>query len=201
MGRTFGGLLSFLILSWPRSADKNMGSSLPVGSGRAYNSHAGPSGAYPVREVRGSLAPSESTARLRTIVVPTDGSHASMQAVALACEIARKNKGRVLVVHVVEVKRTLALDAQLEKEESAGDEMLSRAEQVARKDGFQVEGEILHAREAGPAIVDEAIERSADLIVLGMAYKQPGQFQLGHVVHYVLKNAPCEVWVCRHPVE
>jgi len=38
--------------------------------------------------------------------------------------------------------------------------------------------------------------------VLGMTYTQPfGQFELGRVVQYVLRNAPCEVWVCRHPVE
>ena len=148
------------------------------------------------------MAPSESTAHVRTIVVPTDGSHASMQAVALACDIARKNKGRVYVIHVIEVKRTLPLDAQLEPEEAAGDEVLMRAEEVARKQSFQIEGEILHAREAGPAIVDEATERGADLIVLGMTYTQPfGQFELGRVVQYVLRNAPCEVWVCRHPVE
>jgi nucleotide-binding universal stress UspA family protein len=135
-------------------------------------------------------------------MVPVDGSHASMQAVALACDIARKNKGKVYVVHVIEVKRTLPLEAQLEPEEAAGDEILSRAEQVAREQNFDVEGEILHAREASPAIVDEAIERGVDLIILGMEYPQPfGEFQLGRVVQYVLKSAPCEVWVCRHPVE
>jgi nucleotide-binding universal stress UspA family protein len=135
-------------------------------------------------------------------MVPVDGSHAGMQAVALACDIARKNKGKVYVVHVVEVRRTLPLDAQLESEEAAGDEILSRAQQVAREQGFDVEGEILHAREASPAIVDEAIERGVDLIILGMAYQQPfGEFQLGRVVQYVLRSAPCEVWVCRHPAE
>ena len=30
-----------------------------------------------------------------------------MQAVALACDIARKNKGNVYIVHVIEVKRNL----------------------------------------------------------------------------------------------
>lgn len=135
-------------------------------------------------------------------MVPVDGSHASMQAVALACDIARNNKGQVFVVHVIEVKRTLPLDAQLEAEEAAGDEILARAERVAREQTFDVEGEILHAREASPAIVDEAIERGVDLIILGMGYQQPfGEFQLGRVVQYVLKSAPCEVWVCRHPAE
>jgi nucleotide-binding universal stress UspA family protein len=135
-------------------------------------------------------------------MVPVNGSHASLQAVAVACDVARKNKAKLYVVHVIEVKRTLPLDAQLEQEAAAGEDVLSQAERVAREQDFDVEGEILQAREAGPAIVDEAIERGVDLIVLGMEYRQPfGEFQLGRIVQYVLKSAPCEVWVCRHPVQ
>ena len=144
----------------------------------------------------------ESTGHLRSIVVPVDGSHASMQAVALACDIARKNKGRVYALHVIEVKRTLALDAPLQPEEDAGEGILAEAERVARKQGFEIQGEILHAREAGPAIVDDAIERQADLIILGVPYQQVfGDFEVGRIPQYVLRSATCEVWLCRHPVE
>lgn len=125
-----------------------------------------------------------------------------MQAVALACDIARKNKGDVYVVHVIEVNRNLPLTAEIESAEKEGDEILANAEQVSREQGFNVEGAILHAREASPAIVDEAIERNVDLIIMGTDYTQPfGEFQLGSVVQYVLKSAPCEVWLCRHQVE
>ena len=124
-----------------------------------------------------------------------------MKAVALASDIARKNKGRVFVVHVIEVKRTLPLDAPMVAEEAAGDAILAQAEEVARKQGFQVEGEILHAREAGPAIVDEAIERGAELIIVGVDYQQLfGDFQLPRVAQAVLKGAPCQVWICRDAV-
>ncbi len=125
-----------------------------------------------------------------------------MQAVALACDIARKNKGDVYVVHVIEVDRNLPLTAEIESAEKAGDEILANAEQVSREQGFSVEGAILHAREASPAIVDEAIERNVDLIIMGTDYTQPfGEFQWGSVVQYVLNRAPCEVWLCRHQVE
>ena len=135
-------------------------------------------------------------------MVPVDGSHASLQAVALACDIARKNKGSVSVVHVIEVKRTMPLDAELETEAAAGEEVLAQAARVAREQDFDVDSEILQAREASHAIVDEAIERGADLIILGMEYQQPfGEFQLGRVIQHVLRSAPCEVWVCRHPVQ
>jgi len=148
------------------------------------------------------LPPAESTAHVNAILVPVDGSHASMQAVALACDIAKKNKGKVYVVHVIEVKRNLPLTAEVEPEETAGDEILARAEQVSRDQGYKVEGEILHAREASSAIVDEAIERGVDLIILGTGYQQPfGEFELGSVVQYVLRSAPCEVWLCRHSAE
>ncbi len=135
-------------------------------------------------------------------MVPVDGSHASLQAVALACDIARKNKGQVFVVHVIEVKRTLPLDAELEPEAAAGEEVLSQAARVAREQDFDADSEILQAREASHAIVDEAIERGVDLIILGMDYEQPfGDFQLGRVIQHVMRSAPCEVWVCRHPVQ
>jgi len=146
--------------------------------------------------------PAESLESLRTILVPVDGSHSSMEAVDLACDLARRNKGKVFVVSVIEVERHLPLDAQLESEEADWDDILAQAEAVAKKRGHAVECEILHAREAGPAIVDEAIERQADLVVLGSEYRQPfGEFELGKVVQYVLRSAPCEVWVCRHPAE
>lgn len=146
------------------------------------------------------MAPRESTAHFSSILVPVDGSNASLQAVALACDIARKNKGTVYVVHVIEVKRTLPLDASLDSEAITGEEILARAEEVAREQKLDVRSEIIQAREASHAIVDEAMARSVDLVILGMEYQQPfGEFQLGRLIEHVMKSAPCEVWVCRHP--
>ena len=140
------------------------------------------------------------TAHLRSIMVPVDGSNASLVAVALACDIARRNKGKVYVVHVIEVKRTMPLDAALEPEAAASDEIISRAEEMGRELRCQVEGAILQARQAGHAIVDEAIERGADLVIMGLERQGAfGEFQLGSITDYVLRNAPCEVWVCRQP--
>ena len=60
--------------------------------------------------------------------------------------------------------------------------------------GCAPEADLLRAREVGPAIIDEAIEREADLILIGVSYKRHfGQFSLGDVLPYVLKNAPCRV--------
>ena len=148
------------------------------------------------------MAAADPTTGMKVILVPTDGSHASMRAVALACSIARRNKGKVYVVHVIEVKRSLPLDAELDPEAGEGERILLQAEKAAHEQDFEVQSELLQAREAGHAVVDEAVERGVDTIILGVDYKRPfGEFQLGRLTQYVLKNAPCLVWICRQSAE
>ena len=135
-----------------------------------------------------------------SFLVPCNGSTAAYEALALACMQATRNKGRVFVVHVIEVKRTLPLDAEMTVEAQRGEEILTEAEQIGEQLGLRVEGELLQAREAGHAIVDEAIERGIDVIVLGTEYTRPfGEYQEGRTVQFVMKHAPCQVWVFRMP--
>jgi nucleotide-binding universal stress UspA family protein len=148
-----------------------------------------------------TLAETDPLAGVRSILVPVDGSPASMDAVRLACTLAKRNKGKVYAVHVIEVKRSLPLDAELSEEATNGEDVLLRAERVAADADFKIEGELLQAREAGHAIVDEAMERSVDLILMGAEHKAPlGEYQMGRLTQYVLKAAPCNVWLWRHPV-
>jgi nucleotide-binding universal stress UspA family protein len=61
---------------------------------------------------------------------------------------------------------------------------------------------LLQARDVAAAIVDEATERGADLLVVGLPYRKRfgGEFAIGRSVPYVLQNAPCSVWVVREPM-
>ena len=140
---------------------------------------------------------------VRSILVPVDGSAASLDAVSLACSIAKRHKGgKVYAVHVIEVRRSLPLDAELSEEASSGEDVLSAAERVAAEADFRIEGELLQAREAGHAIVDEATERSVDLILMGSEHKSRyGEYQIGRLAQYVLKAAPCNVWLWRRPIQ
>jgi nucleotide-binding universal stress UspA family protein len=122
--------------------------------------------------------------------------------VSLACSIAKRAKGEVHVVYIIEVKRTLPLDADLPPEAERGEMVLEQAERVAESFDLQFQADLLQARDVGPTIVDEARERGADLILLGVTYKKRfGEFDLGRTAPYVLKHAGCRVWVCRQPVE
>ncbi len=88
-----------------------------------------------------------------------------------------------------------------DSEARRGEQLLRRAEEAASRADYKVTGELLQAREAGPAIVDEARDRGVDAIVLGIGYKRlVGDFQVGRTADYVLKHAPCQVWVVRQAV-
>jgi len=128
------------------------------------------------------------------ILVPVIGTEADEDAIRLACRLARKDKGRIWAFYVITVKRSLPLEAEIESEIKKAEGILDHVESVAEEQDYEVETDVLQAREAGPAIVDEAVERDIDLILMGVTYKRRfGQFSLGSVVPYVLKNAPCRV--------
>ena len=128
------------------------------------------------------------------ILVPVIGTEADDEAVKLACRLAKKDKGKIWAVYVVTIKRTLPLDAELESEIREAEEVLDHAESIAEEQDYEVETDLLQAREAGPTIIDEAVAHEIDLILMGVTYKRHfGQFSLGSVVPYVLKNAPCRV--------
>jgi len=128
------------------------------------------------------------------ILVPVVGTEADEEAIRLACRLTKKNKGKIYAVYVITIKRTLPLDAEIEPEIRQGEEILDRIERVAEEQDCEIETDLLQARDAGPAIIDETVERGVDLILIGVKYKRRfGQFYLGSVVPYVLKNAPCRV--------
>ena len=133
--------------------------------------------------------------------MPVNGNQTDDEAVALACDVARQHKAAVFAIYVIEVKRTLPLDVDLPPEAARGDAVLARAEERAEEWSVDLNTELLQARDVGTAIVDEAIERQVDLIVMGVSYKRKyGEFDLGRTATYVLKNAQCRVWLVRAAV-
>lgn len=149
-----------------------------------------------------SVKTKEAPITYKSILVPVNGSEASLMAVEFACNLAKKSRGKVHVVHVIEVRRSLPLDADLVPEAQRGEDILSQAEMAAKRQDFEVEGDLLQARDAGHAIVDEAVERQADAIVVGVPFRRPfGDFEMGRVPSHVLKTAPCEVILLRMPAE
>lgn len=122
--------------------------------------------------------------------------------VSLAVELGRATHAELIGVHVVEVGWSMPLDADLAAKSDAAQRILDHAELAAESLKSSLETILLQAREVGAALVDEASEREADLLLIGLPYRKRfgGDFAMGRTIPYVLKHAPCEVWVVREPI-
>ena len=117
-------------------------------------------------------------------------------------EVAKAHKAELIGVHVVEVDWSMPLDMDIAGRSDDIQQVLDLAEGTAESVGVSLESVLLQARDVGAALVDEAVERAADLLVVGLAYRTKfgGDFAIGRTIPYVLKNAPCAVWVVREPI-
>ena len=138
----------------------------------------------------------------RRAVLALSGSPTDATIVRLAAELARATKAELIGVHVVEVDWTLPLDADIAGRSEEAQRVLDMAEGVADTVKATLEPVLLQARDVGAALVDEAAERDADLLVCGLPYKRRfgGDFAIGRTIPYIFKNAPCAVWVVREPI-
>src|SRR5256884_5230591 len=116
----------------------------------------------------------------------------------MACRITISQVCRLYGVHIIEVNRPLPLGAVLDDVVERGEQILDEVEKLAAASQLQVETELVQARDTGPALVDEAVEWGADLIVMGLPYKRRfGEVNLRKTVPYVLKKATCPVKLVR----
>jgi nucleotide-binding universal stress UspA family protein len=138
--------------------------------------------------------------KFKRILVPVSHDRASEESLRLACLIARQSKARLYVVHVIEVKRALPLDAAVATDLRESEEILKRAEDICADEDCEVETDLLQAREVSDAIIEEAETREVDLIVLGTDYKV--RFGFHHVSDTVIRsfrNAKCRVLLLQEP--
>jgi nucleotide-binding universal stress UspA family protein len=139
---------------------------------------------------------------LRRAVLGLGGSPVDLLVIDFACKLARADRTRLVAVYVVEVDWRHGLDDELVNDREKASRTLDVAEGIAEREKVDLETQLLQARDVGAALVDEAVALEADAIVLGLPYKVRfgGDFAIGEVIPYVLKNAPCRVLVIREPV-
>ena len=103
--------------------------------------------------------------QFRRAVIALSGARTDRPIVALAAELARTGHAELVGVHVVEIDWTLPLDADVAGRSEDAQRVLDIAETTAEAVRYRLETVLLQARDVGAAIVDEASERRADLII------------------------------------
>jgi nucleotide-binding universal stress UspA family protein len=142
------------------------------------------------------------TSAFRRAILALAGGATDDRIVQLAAELGRTAHGELIGVHVVEVGWSMPLDADIAARSEEAQQILDHAELTAERLRAKLEPVLLQAREVGAALVDEATEREADLLIVGLPYRKRfgGDFAIGRTIPYVLKHAACEVWVVREPI-
>ena len=132
------------------------------------------------------------------IAIVVNGEKLDSNLVYLGCQMAKGARRKVHLVHVIEVPRSLPLKAVLTQESEHADQMLSSALNIAERVGSDAIAEVVQARDAGPAIVDEARDHNCALLLVG-SIRTGNQSELSKTISYVLANAPCRVWLVQDP--
>lgn len=127
------------------------------------------------------------------MVAVRDPEHAE-DLIRLACQMSRGTGSELMVISVAEIGPALPLDAEAEILDRSGKAALRAAEVAAEACGAKIRSTLVRARAAGPAIVDEARENGADVLIIGYHGRLGlGEMLLGSCVQYVAAHAPCRV--------
>ena len=151
------------------------------------------------RSRRGDLVPAAEGVYAR-ILVPVKVGPIGDEVLATALKLAEAHKADVRVLHVITVPLELPLDAPRPEVEQRAATSLEEAKALAAEHGVHVGGAVVRARALGEAIVQEANEYDADLVVMGSAprWRRQSRF-FSPTVDYVLRRAKAEVMVVAYP--
>jgi nucleotide-binding universal stress UspA family protein len=131
---------------------------------------------------------------IKKILVPTSGTLYSERGIELACRLGEEQKAEVYLVTVIEVPRTLPLEASLPDAEAKAEDIIKRGGEIVSLRGLPAKGEVKRGRVAGEEIIRVAKDWDADLIVMGIRSEiRMAQEILGRTSDLVLRRAPCEV--------
>ena len=136
------------------------------------------------------------------MLTPVNGTSASKHAFRWSCQLAKHNHYELIAVYVSEVPMEYAVESvQGRSNLMDGEEILRQVEKIAGNEHCKVDASMIAARNAGPALVLEAENRSVDLLVVGLPFREGVvPVSVGSTADFILKNAPCQVIVSREPV-
>ena len=128
------------------------------------------------------------------ILVPITGTRISDEMMVLACQLATEKNSSINGLYVIEVPLNLPLDARLVNERAKADKVLKAGALIASQFKVMFTPNVVTARQAGRAIVEEAERVRSEVIMLGTTRKRRiGNLTFGRTTDFVLDHSPCEV--------
>ncbi len=136
--------------------------------------------------------------KVRKILVPTTGAHTN-DMIQFAARLAKGYGADVTALHVIEIPPSLPLDTFFPEKLGVADSVMEQTQAIGREYEVPIDAQVKQSRFAGETIVELAKEGGYDLVIVGAnpraLAQAPGRTTFGTTVEYVVRNAPCRVWV------
>jgi APA family basic amino acid/polyamine antiporter len=134
---------------------------------------------------------------IRHILLPVR-SGTQVEAVQVACELAKLHGAKLSTLHVIEVPFSMPLDTPLPHRVEMAASVLKAVEAITRDQGVDTKLQIVRARSMPEAILDFIHKGKHDLLVLGAlkGHKDGDQKGVSPTTEKLMREAPCRVWVC-----
>lgn len=142
-----------------------------------------------------------SVASVHRIMVPIIGAIPSARAVEMACRFGHAPDLELLLVHVIVVPFTMALNAPSAEWDRIAKEAVKLGSVIAQRYGCPARQRIIRDRNAVDGILRIAREENVDAIILGVGSKEhvPGEWDKTSTE--ILRRATCEVIVDKVPMK
>jgi APA family basic amino acid/polyamine antiporter len=133
-----------------------------------------------------------------SIMVPVLGGRLDHPAMVIACKVAAERGASIVVAGVLEVPQSLPLHAELGEAEVQVNVQLDLARAIADEYGVEAITRVLRTRRGDMAVLEEALRRETQLIVLGVNPRRHlGLSLVGRTNERIMKRSPVRVLVVR----
>ena len=133
----------------------------------------------------------------RSILVPLADNSETEQALDVACRLAAEHGSSITAVAVVEVPLSCRSTPTCKRRRQARRRSFAVRTRSASRTASRVDGRIVRARDAGPAIAEEANARHVELVVIGA--RRGTRKPFSRTVETVLKRSESRVLVIAPP--
>ncbi len=147
-----------------------------------------------------------SDVQIKKILLPIDGSDASMKAARYAVKIAKDEKAQIICIHAIGTpvyisayENPVLLPSYYEQAKKLVEEWFKSIAEIAEKEGVDIETHvIIDIVSVVDSIVRYASDKNADLIVMGTKGRTAlKRFFIGSIASGVVTHAHCPVLVVR----
>ena len=142
-----------------------------------------------------------SLSALRKVLVPITDAFPSERAIGLACRLGREQNADLVLLNIITMPYSLALDAPAPAEELKANHALELGAAIAQRYGYAVRKRIIRHRNISDGILQVAHEEEVDVIILGVGLKTRASSQWGQTSLEIMRRATCEVIVDKVPLE